>query len=437
MTDGNAPVAFWNRSQRETKLRYTLKWPNKINKLFSLELLCGLLVGVASTALVAWYFLSPSGSSPTVVSPSAVCDVTPLEEETESDSDTAIMRFVAYGDMDSDDDVPCGMLPDIRIAVIHRYFHARVLDAWWEAVGGGELGIVGSIPPGVRVPTTAERLSAVAEQPIRTTTTDYSTGVVRFDRFAKGAEFITIVSTGPEGTVKLPITVHPESSTDYSFCAISPDDVIIGCYDNISGLRLSANDYYTVYIYLTHGHAVIETGNSDRYQRYLDGTGSTGAPAIITFQATLGDDIEPSRPYNDVDVIIVDDAHVNVWWTNVFDNGSNELNARYLRVDSKVIAHDWVHVVTTGPDGLAETALPPGDYLICAWANPTRCIYHNLTSGDHKFFVNFGGGGNTLGITKKVEAKPVEPDCDSPFHGLKLGALERHLIECAEEAEGR
>ena len=412
----------------------TLKFLSKINKLFSIGLLYGLLAGVVITALVAWYFLSPSESSPTVVSPSAVCDVTPLDEETESDSDTAITRFVAYGDMDSDDDVPCGMLSDIRIAVIHRYFYARVLDAWWEAVGGGELSIVGFIPPGVRVPTTAERLLAVAEQTIRTSTMDYSTGVARFDRFAKGAEFITIVSTGPEGTVKLPITVHPESSPQYSFCAISPDDVIIGCYNSISGLGLSANDYYTVYIYLTHGHAVIETGNSDRYQRYLDGARSTGAPATVTFKAARVD-IEPSRPYDNVDVIIIDDSHVNAWWTNVFDNGANELNARYLRVDPKVIAHDWVHVVTTGPDGLAETALPPGDYLICVWANLTHCNYHNLTSGDHKFFVNFGVGG--IDIAKKGRSKPVEPDCDSPFHGLKLGALERHLIECAEEAEGR
>ena len=381
---------------------HRLRLLNKINKLFSIGLLCGLLVSVASTALVAWYFLSPSESFLTVVSPSTVCNVTPLDEETESDSDTAIVRFVAYGDMDSDDDVPCGMLPDIRIAVIHRYFHARVLDAWWEAVGGGELGIVGSIPPGVRVPTTAERLSAVAEQPIRTTTTDYSTGVVRFDRFAKGAEFITIVSTGPEGTVKLPITVHPESSTDYSFCAISPDDVIIGCYDRVSGL--SANEYYTVYIYLTHGHAVIEEGSSDRYQSFLDGTGSAKAPATVTFTAIVSDDFS-QKPHSDVSMVVVGDAHINVWWTVVSDNGNNSLDLNRVWVESDMLAHDWIHVINTGPDGLAETALSPGDYLICAlglaFRGNAKCLYEYLDGEHHEFLIHYWDGGVDFGITRR------------------------------------
>ena len=379
----------------------TLKFLNKINELFSIGLLCGLLAGVAITALVAWYFLSPSGSSPTVVSPSAVCNVTPLDEETESDSDTAIVRFVAYGDMDSDDDVPCGMLPDIRIAVIHRYFHAQVLDAWWEAVGGGELGIVGSIPPGVRVPTTAERLSAVAEQPIRITTMD-STGLVRFDRFAKGAEFITIVSTGPEGTVKLPITVHPESSPKYLFCAISPDDVIIGCYDRSSGL--SANDYYTVYIYLTHGHAVIEDDSSDRYRRFLDGTGSAKAPATVTFNAIVSDDFS-EEPHSDVSMVVVGDAHINAWWTVVSDNGNNSLDLNQVWVESDMLAHDWIHVINTGPDGLAETALPPGDYLICAlslaFRGNARCLYEYLDGEHHEFLIHYWDGGVDFGITRR------------------------------------
>lgn len=372
MTNSNSPVAFWNQSQRIAKVKYTLKWPNKPNKLFSIGLLCGLLVGVAGSALVAWYLFLLSGSSPTIFSPSVVCDVTPLDEADESGDETVTVRFVAYGDMDTDDDVPCGMLPYINIAII-RYFDAQVLTDWWEVVGGGELGIMGSMPPGVRVPTTAERLSAGADQ--------------------IGAEFITIVATGPEGTVKLPITVNPESSSpNYLVCAISPGgDVITGCYDLFSRFsRLPANDYYTVYIYFTHGHAVIEPVSSDRYQRYLDGAKSTGTPATVTFEAILGEDIEPDRPYAGTDVIIVGNAHVNAWWTAVSDNGANGLDARRLRVDSKVLAHDWVHVVTTGPDGLAKTALPPGDYLICVWS---QCIYHNLTSGDHKFLVNYCCGG--------------------------------------------
>ena len=412
MTNSNAPVAFWNQSQRKTKLKHTLKWPNNINKLFSIGLLCGLLAGVVITALVAWYFLSPSGSSPTVFSPSAVCDVTPLDEETESDSDTAIVRFVAYGDMDSDDDVPCGMLPGVRIAIISNagarsaFKERDNLLNWWTVVGGDELGIKHFVPPGVRVPTTADRLS---EAP---------------------AQFVT---TGPDGTAKLPIN-HED---DYSLCAISPvSDLILGCNHHLS--PRASDDYLIVYIYLTRGHAIVEIGDSDRYQKFLGGVESSRELATVEFEATTHDDIEPSRPSGDLDIVIVDDGHVNAWWTAVFDNG-DELEADRAYAGTEARTHDWVHVVTTGPDGLAETALLPGDYLICPvnWRGRPVCLYENLTSGHHKFNVNLWAGGNLHSIVRQVEAKPAEPDCDSPFHGLKLGALERHLIECAEEAEGR
>ena len=416
MTNSNTPVAFWNQSQRKTKLKYALKWPNKLNKLFSIGLLCGLLAGVTGTVLVAWYFLSPSEYSTTVASPSAVCDVTPLGEPTASGPGYYTARFVAYGDMDSDDDVPCGMLPEVRIAVIHEKRGENVMQRWWEAVGGSELlgapngYFPKNFPPGVRVPTAVEKIATAP------------------------AQFIDTVNTGPDGTAEVSISHNREQR--HSLCAIaSTGDLIAGCIYDFP--RKTPEAHITVYIYFTHGHAVIEEGSSDRYQRFLDGANWTGSPATVTFEATLHDDIGPSRPFDDVDVIIVDDAHVNAWWAAVSDNGANGLDAHRLRVDPKALAHDWVHVVTTGPDGLAETALPSGDYLICVWSGLVRCIYHNLTSGDHKFLANFGGGGNLLGIIKRVERKPTEPDCDSPFHGLTLGALERHLIECAEEAEGR
>ena len=200
MTNNNAHVAFWNRAQRRTRSRHTLKLRNKINGLFSIWLLCGLLAGAAGTALIARYSFSPSESSSMVTFPSAVCDVTLLDEPTAADSgfdDSYTVRFVAYGDIDSDDDVPCGMLPGTRIAIIHQKRDENVLQNWWEAVGGDELGIEKFIPLGARVPTTAEKLSNAP------------------------AQFITTVTTGADGTAMVSISYDREQG-DYSLCAIRP-----------------------------------------------------------------------------------------------------------------------------------------------------------------------------------------------------------------------
>lgn len=372
---------------------------------FLFGVLCGLLI----TAVGVFYACNNS-TVPAVNSLLAVCDVTPQDEAAESSDDMATVRFVVYGDMDGEDDVACGMLSGVHIAIISNagaYSAVKeddILLNWWTVVGGDELGIKHFIPPGVRVPTTAERLS---EAP---------------------AQFIT---TGPDGTVELPIN----HGSNYSLCAISPvNDLILGCSHD---LRPRASDaHLMVYIYLTHGHAVVEIGDSDRYQRFLDGGESSLELATMEFEAINNDDIGPSRPFGDVDIIIVDDDHVNAWWTAVFDNG-DELEANRAYAGLEATAHDWVHVITTGSDGLAETTLLPGDYLICpvSWRGRPVCVYENLISGHHKFNVNFWAGGNLHNIARPVEAKPVEPDCDSPYHGLTLGALQEHLIECAEEAE--
>lgn len=333
--------------------------------------------------LVVWYLLSSSGSSATIVSPSAVCAVTPLGEPARADSGYYMVRLVAYGDVDSDDDVPCGMLPNVRIAVISEegsysaYEERDNMLNWWTVVGGSELGIKRFIPPGVRVLSTAKGLSAAP------------------------AQFVT---TGPDGTVEVPIAYDRESDWD-SLCAISPvGDLIAGCIHNLSlGYRSQRSSYHiTVYVYFTHGHAIIEVRSSNRYQRFLDGGGSSWEPAIVEFEATDNDDVAPSRPGRDVDIIIVDDYHVNAWWAAVSDNGANELDADRVFIDSEVLIHDWVHVATTGQDGLAETALLPGDYLICPvnWSGRPVCVYENLASGRHKFHVNFWWGGNEHNISR-------------------------------------
>ncbi len=329
----------------------------------------------------------PASPAAPVVSPSAVCDVAPLSEATRAgpwpdDSHTSV-SIVAYGDVDSDDDVPCAMLPDVRIAVIqdtsqNSSVSLDLLEDWWTAVGGDELGIRRFIPPGVRVPSTAERLASAP------------------------AQFIT---TGPDGTAELRFDYDPETD-DHSLCAISPiDDLIAGCKHNLSlrGFPSDHISHITVYIYFTHGHAIIEVGASDRYQRFLDDTGSTGTPATITFEATDNDDIEPSYPSDNTDIIVVGAAHVNAWWTAIYNGPINELEANRLQVTSENLAHDWAHVITTGPDGSAETALPPGDYLICSatWRGNLDCIYENLASGHHTYLVNFWLGGNLVSITKR------------------------------------
>lgn len=323
-------------------------------------------------------------ASPAVVSPSAVCDVRSLDE---NGMDHAVtIRFVAYGDVDSDDAVPCGMLPEVRIAIVERANNVYNRLNWWKAVGGGELGIEEYIPPGVQVPTTAEKLSAAP------------------------AQFIT---TGADGIAEL-VAYDPESSY-YSVCAILPsDDLIAGCHND---LRIGGTTS-TVYIYFTHGHAVIEARNSGRYQRFLNGVASSATPATVMFKAESAPDtvdipenilelsdysdaIQPkAQPIGDVNVIVVDSAYVNSWWAAVSDSGVNGLDVRRLKVGSEVFAHDWVHVVTTGPDGLAETALLPGDYLICAARSSGHlsCVYENLASGHHTFYMTSWKGRDQLFI---------------------------------------
>ena len=120
------------------------------------------------------------------------------------------VRFVAYGDFDSDDDVPCGMLPEVRIAVVEADDRLN----WWEAVGGSELGIEGFIPPGTRVLTSAERLAAAP------------------------AQFVT---TGADGTAEMLVAYDPKIRV-YSVCAILPgDDLIAGCNNN--DLRIGESNF--------------------------------------------------------------------------------------------------------------------------------------------------------------------------------------------------
>lgn len=160
-----------------------------------------------------------------------------------------------------------------------------------------------------------------------------------------------------------------------------------------------------MYTYLTHGHADIEVWDSDRYQRFLDSTGTTGALATVTFAAVLSSE-EATVPFPDTEIVIIGDEHVNAWWTAVSDNGDNELELNNSFVRSEVLAHDWAHVATTGPDGLTEMALVPGDYLICALTRKTRlsCVYENIANGHHVIRVSSDYGRRPVyGIERLAE----------------------------------
>ena len=364
---------------------------------------CGLSGAIVGTAC-AGGDAPVSQASPAVISPSAACDVAPLDKPVRVGGGMVTVRFVVYGDFDSDDDVPCGMLSDVRVAVVEANDRLN----WWEAVGGSELGIEKFIPPGARVPTTAERLAAAP------------------------AQFVT---AGADGMANMLVAYDPEFRV-YSVCAIMPgDDLIAGCNNN--DLRIGESTLNsTVYIHLSHGHAILEVESSDRYQRFLNGTASSTAPATIMFEATSFDDTidisdsllehiledglddisehpdyedmiqSYAQPIDGLDVIVVDNAYVNAWWEVVSDNGVNELEVRRLRVDSEVLEHDWVHVMSTDQDGLAETMLSPGDYLICSvtyWDGGLDCVHENLASGNHKFYVEFWNGGNSSSTVRSIE----------------------------------
>ena len=305
------------------------------------------------------------------------------------DEGTVTVRFVTYGDIDPDDEVPFGMIPGVKIAIIKEdetigedYFTKEKeirdnLRLWWETVGGHDLGIEESSPPGVRIQSTSEQL-AVAP-----------------------ARFVT---TGPDGTLEMPIAYDLDESDKYSFCTISPvmNYLIAGCsYQNISLWRyVRTAETMAIYVYFTHGYAIVEDSfnGGERFQRFSDEGKASNEPAYLWVSATAYSDLvyeddfayDLTSPVWDALVAVIDGAHVNDWWEAISDDGTNELDLfRGLYVGSEVLEHDWVNVVTTGPDGLGVISLPPGDYLLCEATGANivgGCLYGDLVGGHHHVF---------------------------------------------------
>ena len=309
------------------------------------------------------------------------------------DEGTVTVEFVTYGDIDPDDGVPFGMIPNVQIAIIKEdeiigedYFTKEKeirdnLRLWWETVGGHDLGIEKHIPPGVSVQSTQEQLASAP------------------------ARFVT---TGPDGTVEVPVD-YTRNSYMYSFCAISPvvDHLIAGC--NTRSMSLLGPTETSIQIYFTHGYAIVEPWrvDGDRFRRFSDGVEASDEPAYLWVNATAyGGDVvyrdelpPPPSPVWDARVAVVDGAHVSDWWEAISDDNANELDMLFgqLDVGSEVLEHDLVHVVTTGPDGLGIISLPPGDYLLCETTGVgivAGCLYEDLVGGrDHVFEIGFAEGG--------------------------------------------
>ena len=330
------------------------------------------------------------------------------------DEGTVTVRFVTYGDIDPDDEVPFGMIPDVQIAIIREkevidkegyigknespYETIDYLDEWWETVGGHDLGIKKRIPPGVRVQSTSEQLAAAP------------------------ARFVT---TGPDGTAESPITYYKDSWS-FTFCALSPavDNLIAGCSPQsiyIRPIPRSKSEEITIQIYFTHGYAIVEPWrvDGDRFQRFSDGVEASDEPAYLWVSATSYGDLvydddfayDLTSPVWDARVAVVDSAHVNDWWEAISGEGTNELDMfRNPVVASEMLEKDWVRVVATGPDGLGIISLPPGDYLLCENTGVrivAGCRYEDLVGGRHHVFgIAFTEGGpGDIGMSSGEEVE--------------------------------
>ena len=119
----------------------------------------GFKLAVSSLAVVAAVAAAacadapePAGSSAPATSappppPAAAREFGAPAQMTIPDEGTVTVRFVTYGDVDPDDEIPFGVVPNVQIAVIWEREpidardSIRHLDDWWMTVGGNDKGI--------------------------------------------------------------------------------------------------------------------------------------------------------------------------------------------------------------------------------------------------------------------------------------------------------
>ncbi len=319
-----------------------------------------------SVAPVTSWVLPTAPAAPVMSSlaPTAIveCDVAPLGEAAGSGDNTATVRFVAYGDVGRGSG--CAMAPDVRLAVVVGYDD---IIGWWELIGD-DLGIFEQAPPGLQIPVSGEDLSAAP------------------------AFFVT---TGPDGTAEADIAGMRVFDTEMSvICAMSPisEDLIAGC----SHERIRLEDGDVVYVYFSHGHAIVETGpqGTERYERFLDGEDISNQPMATVYLVSIThyDYGPPRHLVPGVQVAVIEDAYVDAWWSEISKGERVYLDVFGVYLDPEVLRDERVHIIKTGSAGVARIALPPGgDYLFCV--SGTGCDHEDISgSYDHVIEIDVSSG---------------------------------------------
>ena len=328
----------------------------------------------------------------------------PLVDENEDGDAQVRVRFIAYGDVDPNDDIDFGIIPDVRIAVIDD----RELSDWWDTIRGDNFSEPPRrtqlyIPPGVQVQSTVEDIAASP---------------------------IGFITTGPDGTAE----TYLNPSEHFSICVVSPVAAsIAGC-----SLRETTGQWREMvfYLYFSRGRAYIENGQDgdERYRRFLygqDSYDSSDESATITFISTdytgeySTDDLEGKYLSPGAEVIVINDTDIDAWWAAVFDNevildnGRNPLGASssasgsasgdpaswelgwasYDReVRERVRKNASIRTLVIDWPGIIEISLSPGDYLFCDLRNSDTgygiiigCDYVGIVAAQvYMFEVNYG-----------------------------------------------
>ena len=281
---------------------------------------------------------------------------------------------MVYGDIDPNDDVPFGVIPNVQIAVIDD----RKLPDWWNTVGGGNLGHLNYIPPGAQVKSTVE------------------------DVANSSADF---VYTGLDGKAE----IYLEPAKVFSICVVSQTgDLIAGCSLEQSTGRWRAMNFY---IYFSHSRAYIdrEMDGSERYYRFLYGDKNSysplNEPATITFVSTAhtGTDVPPLIDFlaPGASLAVIDDSEIGAWWTAVSDSVTAVTNGggyslsvssgwEYgwgipygMEVREGVLQSVPVRIIDIGWPGIIEMDMAPGNYLLChvTYEFIADCNYDNIAAG--------------------------------------------------------
>ena len=335
----------------------------------------------------------------------------PLVDEDEDEDVEVRVRFIAYGDVNPNDDIDFGVIPDLQIAVIND----RESSEWWNSVGGDNFdelppGARMHIPPGVQIQSTVENIAASP---------------------------IVFITTGPDGTAE----TYLKPSEYFSICVISPvDSSIAGC--NLGSATAQWREMI-FYVYFSYGRAYIdrEQNGNERYHRFLnedlDLYSSSGEPATITFVSTgyadeysnydfVGRYLEP-----DASVAVIDDTDVGAWWDAVsdfakatYDDGAYPLRAALDWEFGWGISYGYAaremareSTVSTGPTGIVDINLAPGDYMFCHLTDGyvAGCDYEDIAAAqDYIFDVSYGvsklsdiEGRQLLEDAKNWETKPI------------------------------